>query len=300
MSGDPALPGPSLPGRYVTALGCGRRVRVQVAMLPGPAQEMCRRHRLTGSAARLAAEGLVAATLLSSQIKGEERMTVEIDGMLDSRHDDSPRFRFNADINADGRIRGRFSPASLPEPGAAGQIGEGLIFDGLISVVKSLVQRELYRGHAAARQEDFSRALQRYLTSSQQVDGRARVYAELDSDGAVSFAAGILVERLPDMPHDEFAALFDHSLQSDFRALMTAFAFGQIAGQPVEVLDWKDLVFACNCSRQRVVDMLQSLGPMEIQALILEQGRAEVTCQYCQEIYTLNEVELAELLPESA
>lgn len=289
-------PAPPEPGRYVTALACDQRVRVQVAVLPGPARELCRRHRLSGDAARLAAEGLVASTLLSSQIKGEERMTVDIEGMLDARRDDSPRFRFSADVNPDGRVRGRFSPAALPD-GALPADGR---FDALISVVKSLRTRELYRGHASARQESFSAALQRYLTSSQQTDGRARVLAELDSQGRVSFAAGMLIERLPDMDPAEFAALFDDALSHDFRSLMTGFAFGQLAGQTVEILGWQDLTFACQCSRQRVLDMIASLGTKEIQAMIVEQGGAEVTCEYCREVYALSVPDLASLLPEAA
>ncbi len=276
MSSPPA----SRLGRTVSALACDRKVRVLVTVMDGPADELCQRHRLGPEAARVASEGLVAAALLSSQIKGEERHTVNLYG-------ETPRFELMVDLWADGRLRARFQPDEIP-PTAQ--------FRGLLAVIKFLGSRELYRGIADIADETVESALQRYFIRSVQVDARVRVAAEVDPDGRVRFAAGMLVERFPDMDADEFAARFDGPMAEEFRSLMAEFAFGQLAGEEVEVLDFQDLRYQCPCSKDRVIGMLASLGASELATMLEEDGKAEVTCHFCNTVYQVSRVELAELL----
>lgn len=268
------------PGRILVALACEGRVRVLCSVMQGPADELRERHDLQRSGALLAAEGLVAATLLSAHIKGEERLTLDVRGTR-------PAFAFVADVDAPGRVRGRLTPPVVPARRD---------FAGVLSVAKSLGPKELYRGVAEVLDERFEGALQRYLTTSQQVDARVRIDADVAGDGSVTFASGLVVERLPEMSPGEFASVFDGPLRTDFRGLMTGFAFGQLAGGRVEVLGAQDFVFQCSCSRGRVVDMLRSLGPAELAGILEEQGRAEITCHFCAERYEVGGDELRALI----
>lgn len=270
------------PGYLVSALACEGRVRVLVAVLDGPADELRARHKLGPVAARLGAEGLVAASLLSSQLKGEERHTVNVYG-------ETPRFELMVDLWADGRLRARFTPEELPATDR---------FRGLVAVLKFLGNRELYRGLADVVDEDIEGALQRYYTSSVQVDGRVRVEADVEADGRVRSAVGILIERLPDMEPEEFTARLGPVLAEDLRSLLASFAFGLLADGPVEVLDRHEIVFLCPCSRLRVLQMLKSLGAQEIASILEEQGKAEVTCHFCNTTYEVPTEELAVLLDE--
>lgn len=269
-------------GRLVRALALDRKVRVLAVVADGPARELCRRHDLRGPSAMLGAEGLVSAVLLSAQVKGEERISIEVQG-------ESPRFALTADVWGEGRLRARFTPAELPPTSS-------LSIKGFLSAIRSLDGRELYRGVAEIQDERFERALARFLTASEQVDGRVRVHVELAEDGLPAFAAGLLVERFPDLAPDEFAAMFDAPMQQDFRALMTGFAFGQLAGQAVEVLEARDLEFRCTCSVARVRGMLTALGPEELADMLEKDGGAEVTCHFCNTRYTLDEADLGEIL----
>ncbi len=274
-------------GRFLVALACGRRVRVKVVVLHGPARELCERHGLVEGAAVLAGEGLVAAALLSAHIKGEERLTLRVEGSPDIQKE-SPRFLFTADVDGDGALRGRLEPTVLPHIAT---------FDALFSVTKSVGPKEIYRGHTTAKQESFEAALQRYFNTSEQVDGRIRILAEADGTG-LQFAAGMLVERLPEMPADDFSALLDQPMRADFRGLMTQVAFGQLAGEALEILDWKDYHFHCGCSRERVVGMLRGLGAEVLKELLTEQGKAEVICQYCRSVNVLEGPELQAMITE--
>jgi len=84
---------------------------------------------------------------------------------------------------------------------------------------------------------------------------------------------------------------------ADLRELMVSFAMGQLLGGEMEFLEVRDLVFKCRCSRERVEQTLQALGPDEVLSLIEDPGFAEVTCHFCNAIYRLEPSELRGLFP---
>ena len=271
------------PGRLVTGLGCDRGVRVLVAVIDGPAREMCRRHELQGEAAVLASEALVAATLLSSQLKGEEQLTFNVLG-------ERPPFQFVADVRDGIGVRARLDvTGELPT-------GEELRFDGLMAMHKFLGDKELYKGLADVQDGTVVEGLQGFLDRSIQVDGVVRLRAALGEDGEVVVASGMIVERLPDMDADEFTSLVEHPLRDDFETVMTVFAFGQLAGTEVEVLDSQKVTFSCHCSAERVHSMLRALGRDELESMLAEQGQAEIICHFCNEQYLVGEEGLRELI----
>jgi molecular chaperone Hsp33 len=53
--------------------------------------------------------------------------------------------------------------------------------------------------------------------------------------------------------------------------------------------------FECNCSRERVGGMLRSLGRAEIDAIVVEQGRVEIACDFCSRQYHFDPVDVGGL-----
>lgn len=255
-------------GRMRVALARGGTVRLLSVSVPGPAQELADRHELGAVARRRAAEGLVATALLSAHVKGEERLTVDF-------RVSEPAFGAVFEINGDGTLRGRLRPAELPDHAA---------FEGFLRVSKSLGRKELYAGIAAIHNETVEAALRRFLAESQQVDAWVRVVADLDADGAVEYADGVLVERLPGADPGEFSALLA-ALDTSGKRAVDELALGLFAGEPVELVGDVELTFHCGCSRDKVTAMIRSLGRDEIASMIAEQGGAEVVCHFCNEAY---------------
>lgn len=58
--------------------------------------------------------------------------------------------------------------------------------------------------------------------------------------------------------------------------------------------------FACTCSRERVADMLRSLGKEEIDSIVAEQGQVEIGCDFCGQHYQFDQVDAAELFTAGA
>ena len=53
--------------------------------------------------------------------------------------------------------------------------------------------------------------------------------------------------------------------------------------------------FACTCSRERVGQMLQSLGREEIDGIVAERGEVEIGCEFCGQQYRFDPVDVGEL-----
>ena len=142
----------------IRALAHEQRLRVVAVVADQPVNDIVRRHELSGRAAQLCAEGVVASLLMSAHIKGEERLMVQVQG-------EKPRFSFMADVRPDGRVRARLRPDDLPK---------GTELTGTLLAAKWLGQKEIYRG-AALVERDWQGSMDRYLSDSQQSLGIVRL-----------------------------------------------------------------------------------------------------------------------------
>jgi molecular chaperone Hsp33 len=57
----------------------------------------------------------------------------------------------------------------------------------------------------------------------------------------------------------------------------------------------REVSFKCRCSEERIGEMLMLLGTEELDELIAEDKPAEITCNYCNTIYTVPRPELERL-----
>ena len=64
-----------------------------------------------------------------------------------------------------------------------------------------------------------------------------------------------------------------------------------LQGFAVDYLTTTDLAFRCQCSKERISEVLLSLGKPDLESLI-EDGHAEVCCHFCNERYEFSKEEL--------
>jgi molecular chaperone Hsp33 len=55
------------------------------------------------------------------------------------------------------------------------------------------------------------------------------------------------------------------------------------------------LFFRCRCSRERVANMLRSLGREEVESVLAEFGQVEVRCEFCSRAYRFDAVDATAL-----
>ena len=64
----------------------------------------------------------------------------------------------------------------------------------------------------------------------------------------------------------------------------------------MEVLEESPVEYRCYCSRDRVTRALISMGKKDLEELIADQGKAELTCQFCDKVYHYSREELETIL----
>lgn len=170
----------------------------------------------------------------------------------------TPRFALTVDVREDGGIRARLTPDRLNAPPR---------LEGVMLVLKSVVGREVYRGATQLSHPNIAAMLQQHLQDSAQVRARVRIEG----------GRGAFAELLP----DDVATELDEVLDAALRGL---------EGERNE-LSW-----SCSCSRQRVLDMLQTLGEQTLREMIEEDHGARVSCHFCNSLVVLDEDELRALL----
>jgi molecular chaperone Hsp33 len=147
--------------------------------------------------------------------------------------------------------------------------------------------------------ERFSDVLAHYMLQSEQLD-TTLVLAANDE-----VAAGLLIQRLPVQGLGNLSA---HSRAADEDEIGRNEDYARIAilAQTLqsEELLWQEDVrrfepmvprFACSCHRERVSQMIRSLGAEEAASIVAEQGQIEVGCEFCGQQYRYDAVDAAHL-----
>lgn len=266
-------------------------VRYLAVEARGAADAVQQAHHLGPDAARVAGEGLVAAVLMSAWIKGEERVTLQLQA-------DAPQAAFIGDVDAEGGLRARFSPAGL-------SLAPGAGLRGLLYAIKADRSKELYRGVSPLEGRSIEAALHAHLNASDQVNTLLRIQVEVE-DGRVRRAGGLLLERLPEDPGrpsidaDTFLRLYGGLQDAHLPEVFAEVAFGRLEGQTISPLEDRVLRWRCGCGPITARRILRSLGPEELRSIRDELGTAELTCHFCNAAWAFAGPELEALITEAA
>ena len=119
-------------------------------------------------------------------------------------------------------------------------------------------------------------------------------------------AGGFIVQLLPGATEDEI-----NHLEKNIKAMpsvTTMLEEGKtvrdmlelaLEGFQPDILDSYHVTYRCDCSEERVENMIRSLGKKEVEKLRDEDPIAEVNCQFCNKNYKVDLNELLKKWPAS-
>jgi molecular chaperone Hsp33 len=283
----------------------GGRARVVVATATQAIREMVLRHQTLGLPAVALGRGALAGLLLATLTKDDEQVTLQVLG-------NGPLGGVTVDARSSGRVR-----AFVKRPGAVTwnsalastprlALGEAIGKQGVVNVTRDLGLAQNYSGQVALSTGEIDEEVEHYLNTSEQIDSVLRCDTLLDSDGHVTAAAGMLVQTLPQahgaavveflrdiLRGPAFTAVLQDALAKDKfdpESIARA-ALGQCADD-MRILDNREVLFFCPCTRERAESTLGMLRPDDLKEMILETNDAEVACNFCGQQYRFSEIEL--------
>jgi molecular chaperone Hsp33 len=265
-------------------------IRGEVVHLDATWREVLKRHDYPPPLRTLLGEMMAATALLAATLKFTGSLSLQIQG-------NGPVTLGVVECTDGGLLRGLLKWRGEV---AAGSLAE-LVGDGrLVITLEQRDSGERYQGIVELVGTDLAQALRHYLLRSEQLD--THLWLAIDD----ACAAGMLLQRMPAQQPDEDADAWPRAVQlADTISrdeLLQLDAEGIIHRlfheEDVRLFEGRPLAFRCSCSRERVVNTLQMLGREEVHGIIAEQGEVAVNCEFCNQGYVFDAVDVGALFTE--
>jgi len=289
-------------------------VRGRLVRLGPVAENILGRHDYPEPVARLLAEMLALAGVLSSMMKFDGIFTVQTSG-------DGPVRMLVVDFTSDGAVRGyadfdRDRLDSTPlDPDAENAEVLRLLGSGRLAFIVDLANtQDRYQGIVELQGQSLAECLQHYFQQSEQVASGIRLSAQrvTEADGVARWrAGGLLLQRLPEEAGAvDLAGIDDEDAWRRAVILMSSCTNAELCDPAltphellyrlfqedgVRVFKMRGLADRCRCSREKVSHVLASMPLEEVRDMKADDGTVQVTCQFCNRVYAFRDEEVAAL-----
>ena len=230
-----------------------------------------------------------ATGLIAQSLKFDGAITLQIQGGSELR-------MLVMQCTSNLELRGM---ASVGEDMAAESFGD-LVQDAHCAITVDAGERP-YQGIVEMAQSSLADSLENYFARSVQVPS----HVALVSDASLS--GGILLQQMPGhhgLDEDDWNRLgyLAATLKTgDFDSADGMALVGKLfAEDDVRVFEPRPVVFRCRCSRRRTEEVLRMLGEDETRDVLAEQGRVEVTCEYCGRRRSFDPIDVSRLFSANA
>ncbi|MFT0532816.1 Hsp33 family molecular chaperone HslO [Castellaniella hirudinis] len=247
-----------------------------------------------------------AAVLLAGNIKFDGSIVLQLQGngpvrLIMVECTSELRLRATAHLDEDAHVPDTSSLQTLLNPDGQGR------FTVLLDPSNRPEGTPAYQGIVPLEGERVAQALEYYMRHSEQLETRLWLAA----DGR--HCAGLLLQRMPgatapdDRP-DGGADTWAHCLaladtlkpeellaDSPDTLMRKLFWQDELLAFPAQHVQWH-----CPCTRERVADMLRTLGQAEIQSILAEQGHVHIDCNFCGKPYEFDAIDCTALFLDQA
>ena len=255
-------------------------------------------HGLLPTACAALGRALTGSLLLAAQLKSPDlSLTLGIYG-------DGPLGSVVCVANARGDVKGYVAhpETHLPtRPDGKLDVG-GAVGKGRLVVLREAEEGPPYTGQVLLQSGEIADDIAWYLVTSEGMPSLLALGVGVTPEG-VACSAGVLIQPMPgcseQVLHElELCAPLLNAVSSAMADLGSTDAFARYTttGLDIERIGENSVRFACACSHEAIERVLLAMGRKELHALIEEDGKAEVCCQFCREAYRFTREQLLALL----
>ena len=258
-------------------------------------------HNLSPVAAAAMGRTLTASAMMGLDLKGEnETLSIQIDG-------DGPLGNIVTVADCHGNVRGYLDEPYVELPlknnklDVAAAVGEGCL-----TIIKYMGMKEPYIGRVELQTSEIAEDIAYYFANSQQTPSVVALGVLVDVDYTIKAAGGFIIQLLPGADEQMIEKLEAnvYTLESVTEMLSKGYTIERMAREILLGIDYEILLsthpeYKCNCSRERMERNLISLGKKELQAIIEEQGEAELSCHFCKQKFNFTKDDLTQILEQA-
>lgn len=206
-----------------------------------------------------------------------------------------------------GNVKGYIqNPLANPPKKSNGKLDVGsAVGAGTFSVVKDVGGKEPQIGTTEITTGEIAEDIASYFAISEQIPTLLSLGVLVDKDYSCLSAGGVLVQVMP-FPDEETVNLIERNA-ADLSNISRLIELGHdnksladiaMRDIPYDIFDTLEVSYKCDCSKDRMLKKIKSLGKDEIKNMLSEQeaeGKPrELTavCRFCNSEYTFPEKEL--------
>ncbi len=287
--------------RYIAKDGCALVSAIDSTEIV----RRCERLHITSATATAALGRLLSASaLMAANMKNDsDKLTVRVNG-------GGSIGSLCAACDTLGRVRGYcdFPRADEPINPKNNKLNVGALVgaSGELTVIRSNAGGVVSSGTVPLVCGEIAEDITAYYAHSEQIPTACALGVLVNPDLTVSCAGGFLLQLLPGTD-DETAAEFERRI-AEIPSVTNMLSGGMnqhdmakklLEGFGADLLDEAQYEYRCDCSRERMRNVLISLGAAELERLCDEQDSTEIVCSYCEGKYVFSREEMLELIGEA-
>lgn len=240
------------------------------------------KHKLNKFTAQYLAKHLTSASLISSFLKGEERIILDSSssGVIEKVY---------AEAMPIGEVRGFIHTSdNIEKPETP------FFIDGFFKLSKILYDKgEPVTGIIEIKSDNVEDIIEDYFHNSEQIPTFIKLEVDFDSGDKIKSSSGIIVQSLPGATKkeiDEVGLKLKNS--PSINELLTGESDLSLVLKRFLPFDFKltktsRVDFFCRCSKDNFISKLYTLPVVEIESMQTEKHN-ELVCQYCNSHYYLD------------
>lgn len=245
---------------------------------------------------------LTITAIIGNEMKGEKnKLTIQMKG-------NGPLGTMLATSDNFPRVKGYVSNPIVDLPlndigklDVGGAVGNA----GFINVIKDIGLKEPYVGICPLVSGEIAEDFAEYFAKSEQKNTAVSLGVLVDKNGVKS-AGGYIITPMPDATNEEISqveqAIFKAGAISkmlDNNLSLVDIAKKITGDENIQVIEENIMpIYECDCSKEHMTDGLATLDKTVLKEIIEEDGKAELTCHFCNKKYEFSKEELEEILEE--
>jgi len=258
--------------------------------------ELRERHKLSYLPTVVLGRLATASSLVIPWLSEKEAITFVISS-------NGPAGNVVSQASGKGTVRGYISNTQFElEPNLIGKFDvKSAIGNGNLTVVRDVGLKTPYISKVPIVSGEIAEDIAYYYTKSEQIPSAFALGVLMDSTGVVSaggLAVQILDRKLSHNVIDKIESnLNGFSMTSSLKNNTLEDIVSSILNANNLIFEEMNVSFKCNCSREKAYESLKVLDIDDLYELIAE-GKAEITCKWCNSVYVFQKGELKKILEE--
>lgn len=259
-------------------------IRGEIVRLDSVWQSVIERHNYPPVLRDLMGELCAAATLLAATLKLKGSMVLQLHGkgalkllVVECSGD--------LELRATAKWEGELTHGTLQDLAGDGRF---------VITLDPKDGNQVYQGIVPLEGDSIAEMLQSYMTRSEQLETRLWLAADDKQAG------GMLLQKLPERDESLDADAWNRATQLG-DTVKPEELLGLPAGElvhrlyheeDIRLFDAQTVAFRCTCSRENVGNMLRMIGKAEVASILEEHGEVEVHCEFCNQRYVFDRVDV--------